>query len=290
MKGKIRRLIVSSCFQSIFIIFLFVLGLSFTLYPLGAQVYHFYLSHQKIKTYENELKEMTPELISKRIALAQAYNDSLVGYQENSLQDPFTDLQKAGRAEYARMLKVKEMIGHISIPSINIDLPIYAGTSDSVLQKGVGHLEGSSLPVGGEHTRAVLTAHRGLPKARLFTDLDKLKKGDVFYVTNMKETLAYQVSHLQVIEPTQISALTIKENKDFVTLLTCTPYMVNSHRLLVTGERIPYSKTKATSSMSKAKENLITKTIILTFFIFSFLLLAIRYLKRKLGRNPSVRT
>ncbi|HEM6289397.1 TPA: class C sortase [Streptococcus suis] len=159
---------------------------------------------------------------------------------QTGLVDPFSELEKEARAEYARMLKLEEMIGHVSIPKIDTKIPIYAGTSESILQRGAGHLEGSSLPVGGSSTHAVITAHRGLPQARLFTDLDKLKEGDMFYVTNIRDTLAYQVERIQVIEPHQVETLHIQENRDIVTLLTCTPYMINSHRLLVTGHRVEY--------------------------------------------------
>lgn len=144
------------------------------------------------------------------------------------------------------MLEVNEQLGYLAIPTIGLDLPIYAGTSAKVLEKGSGHLEGSSLPVGGQSTHSVLTAHRGLPSARLFTDLNQLKKGDRFYVTNLKETLAYKVNQIKVIEPSQLDALTIVEGKDYVTLLTCTPYMINSHRLLVRGERISLPLKKLT--------------------------------------------
>ncbi|HFR3476342.1 TPA: class C sortase, partial [Streptococcus suis] len=182
-----------------------------------------------------------PEVISRRIKLANIYNESLVGGTQLDVSDPFIALQKEARDEYARMLEVEEMIGSISIPKIDVDLPIYAGTSEDILQRGAGHLEGSSLPVGGKSTRAVITAHRGLPQARLFTELNKLKKNDVFYITNIKETLAYKVESIQVIEPDEVSALSIQEGRDLVTLLSCTPYMINSHRLLVTGHRIAYN-------------------------------------------------
>ncbi|HFU4217471.1 TPA: class C sortase [Streptococcus suis] len=226
--------------EMIFIIALFITGLIIAVYPLTAQVYQFYISQQKIETFEKEREHVEYEDIQRRIYLAEIYNETLISLGQTGLVDPFSELEKEARAEYARMLKLEEMIGHISIPKIDTKIPIYAGTSESILQRGAGHLEGSSLPVGGPSTHAVITAHRGLPQARLFTDLDKLKEGDMFYVTNIRDTLAYQVERIQVIEPHQVETLHIQENRDIITLLTCTPYMINSHRLLVTGHRVEY--------------------------------------------------
>ncbi|HEL9629878.1 TPA: class C sortase [Streptococcus suis] len=226
--------------EMIFIIALFITGLIIAVYPLTAQVYQFYISQQKIETFEKEREHVEYEDIQRRIYLAEIYNETLISLGQTGLVDPFSELEKEARAEYARMLKLEEMIGHVSIPKIDTKIPIYAGTSESILQRGAGHLEGSSLPVGGPSTHAVITAHRGLPQARLFTDLDKLKEGDMFYVTNIRDTLAYQVERIQVIEPHQVETLHIQENRDIVTLLTCTPYMINSHRLLVTGHRVEY--------------------------------------------------
>ena len=131
----------------------------------------------------------------------------------------------------------------MTIPKINQDLPIYAGSGEENLQRGVGHLEGTSLPVGGASTHAVLTAHRGLPTARLFTDLDKMRRGDRFYIEHLGGKLAYQVDDIKVITPDRLEELSIVPDEDYVTLLTCTPYMINSHRLLVRGKRIPYKES-----------------------------------------------
>ena len=139
------------------------------------------------------------------------------------------------------MLEVAEKIGFVEIPKIDVNLPIYAGTSMEVLDKGCGHLEGTSLPVGGPSTHAVLTAHRGLPKAKMFRELDKLKEGDVFYVHNIQTVLAYKVDRIMTVEPSNFDPILVEEGKDYTTLLTCTPYMINSHRLLVRGHRIPYT-------------------------------------------------
>lgn len=212
-------------------------------YPVISQVYYNYQTKQDVNDFGKAAKQLTSEEVKNRFNLAKDYNDSL---KNISISDPYTEekLEK-GRAEYARMLTVHEKIGTISIPKIDVNLPIYAGSSEEVLQKGVGHLEGTSLPIGGKSTHAVLTAHTGLPSARLFTDLTKVKMGDKFFIQNIKETIAYKVDSITVIEPTDFDSLTIVPEKDYVTLLTCTPYMINSHRLLVRGHRIPYKAKDA---------------------------------------------
>ncbi|HEL1603674.1 TPA: class C sortase [Streptococcus suis] len=283
MKQQKKKLSKSSKRKNSFLIIgLFFLGFVIALYPISAQIYNIYLQHQKITTFEKKIKELTPEVISRRMKLANIYNESLVGGTQLDVSDPFIALQKEARDEYARMLEVEEMIGSISIPKIDVELPIYAGTSEDILQRGAGHLEGSSLPVGGKSTRAVITAHRGLPQARLFTELSKLKKNDVFYITNIKETLAYKVESIQVIEPDEVSALSIQEGRDLVTLLSCTPYMINSHRLLVTGHRIAYNDKNAKKERKNAETNLLLKIIIIISIIFILLFLVYRYFRKKL--------
>ncbi|HEO5180394.1 TPA: class C sortase SrtC2 [Streptococcus agalactiae] len=222
---------------------IFVMGSLILLFPIVSQVSYYLASHQNINQFKREVAKIDTNTVERRIALANAYNETLS--RNPLLIDPFTSKQKEGLREYARMLEVHEQIGHVAIPSIGVDIPIYAGTSETVLQKGSGYLEGTSLPVGGLSTHSVLTAHRGLPTARLFTDLNKVKKGQIFYVTNIKETLAYKVVSIKVVDPTALSEVKIVNGKDYITLLTCTPYMINSHRLLVKGERIPYDSTEA---------------------------------------------
>lgn len=218
---------------------IFTLGLLIFSYPLISQKYYEIKAEDEVITFVKTAKELPPEDLDKRMALAEAYNRTL---DPTRLADPYTDMEKAGRAEYARMLEVEEMVGHIQIPKIKIDIPIRAGSSEDVLQKGAGHLEGTSLPIGGNSTHTVITAHRGLPNAKLFRNLDQLAYGDVFYITNIKETIAYKVDKIQVVEPSDFEPVLVVENKDYATLLTCTPYMINSHRLLVRGERIPYQE------------------------------------------------
>ncbi|MDO5501290.1 MAG: class C sortase [Propionibacteriaceae bacterium] len=216
---------------------IFILGLAILAYPVVTRVYYENEASQVTAGFDKERSTLTPEEIARRIGLAHAYNDAL---ESGNLHDPYTDDQRAGVAEYARMLELNELMGHVSVPKLALDLPIYAGTQETVLQKGVGHLEGTSLPVGGNNTHTVLTAHRGLPTARLFSELDQLAVGDKFYITNVEGTIAYQVDQVKVVDPADFSELLVSPGHDYATLLTCTPYMVNSHRLLVRGHRIDY--------------------------------------------------
>ena len=217
---------------------IFILGLAVLLYPLFSRIYYDYRGNEEVTSFRQGLDNVTSAEVEESLNLAYAYNSSLLSGENTHLGDPYSDEDKeAGLVEYARMLEVNEKLGVVTIPRINMDFPIYAGTSESVLQKGVGHLEGTSFPIGGLNTHSVLTAHRGLPENKLFTDLDKMEIEDLFFVETLAGELAYKVIEIKVIEPTEINELTINENQDLVTLLTCTPYMINSHRLLVVGER-----------------------------------------------------
>ena len=216
----------------------FLIGIGVMLYPMISRFYYRIDSTDQVDTFKSGTADLSTEDIKKRMDLAHAYNESLSG---EIADDPYTrKKQEEGRKEYARMLEVAEMIGHVEVPRINQDLPIYAGTSEDILQKGVGHLEGTSLPVGGNSTHAVLTAHSGLPEATLFTHLNQLEIGDKFYVHNIEGVMAYQVDQIKVIDPSNFDDLMVAPGHDYVTLLTCTPIMINTHRLIVRGHRVPY--------------------------------------------------
>ena len=223
-------------------ILIFLLGLGIFAYPAISN----YIYQKTADTVNNDFDEAVAQIddntIQENLNLAHAFNVYLSQATGNiTLEDPYTQEEKeAGLAEYARMLEVNEQMGHVQIPKIGLDAPIYAGTSETVLQKGIGHMEGTSLPVGGESTHSVITGHRGLPSAELFTELDELEIGDKFYIKYIGGTLAYEVDQIKVVEPTDFSQITIEEGQDYLTLLTCTPYMVNSHRLLVRGRRTEY--------------------------------------------------
>ena len=219
-------------------ILIFIFGLLIAIYPVISNKYYEIKTNIGINEYIDTISDMEDEEIEKRFSLAKAYNDTL---DPSRLADPFTEKEKEARREYAHMLEVKEKIGYVEIPKIDQYLPIYAGTSDEILEKGVGHLEGTSLPIGGISTHSVLTAHRGLPKAKLFTDLNKMEKGDVFYIHVLNRVIAYEVDQILTVEPSDFDPILVKEGKDYSTLLTCTPYSINSHRLLVRGHRIEYT-------------------------------------------------
>jgi len=264
-------------------IIIVVVGVTAMVYPFISQQYYSHLAKKNAVRFDNDVKQLTKPDIEKRIKLAQAYNQTLNPF---IMGDPFSTKEKeAGKAEYARMLEVHEDLGYVEIPSIGQKLVVKAGTSEDILSQYAGHLEGSSLPVGGRNTHTVITAHRGLPSAKLFTDLDKVEIGDVFYITNIKETLAYKVDNILTVEPSDFEPVMVKEGKDYATLLTCTPYMINSHRLLVRGHRIPYrlAKEKKTEGENKNKKRKIMYAIIVmvTLFVFVLLYMKIRSRKKK---------
>ena len=258
---------------------IFTLGLLIFSYPLISQKYYEIKAEDEVITFTKAAKELAPEDLDKRMALAAAYNRTL---DPTRLADPYTDMEKAGRAEYARMLEVEEMVGHIRIPKIQVDIPIRAGSSEDVLQKGAGHLEGTSLPIGGDSTHTVITAHRGLPNAKLFRNLDQLAYGDIFYITNIKETIAYKVDKIQVVEPSDFEPVLVVERKDYATLLTCTPYMINSHRLLVRGVRIPYQEAidDGVANTPRARFDFFRMVLVLIPIIIILLLTLFREKKR----------
>lgn len=258
---------------------IFTLGLLIFSYPLISQKYYEIKAEDEVITFTKAAKELAPEDLDRRMALAAAYNRTL---DPSRLADPYTDMEKAGRAEYARMLEVEEMVGHIRIPKIKVDIPIRAGSSEDVLQKGAGHLEGTSLPIGGDSTHTVITAHRGLPNAKLFRNLDQLAYGDIFYITNIKETIAYKVDKIQVVEPSDFEPVLVVERKDYATLLTCTPYMINSHRLLVRGVRIPYQEAidDGVANTPRARFDFFRMVLVLIPIIIILLLTLFREKKR----------
>ncbi|MFM1539362.1 class C sortase [Helcococcus bovis] len=265
--------------RKIIFYFLFVLGLMISSYPFISQWYYRIEANEEIRKFNRKISEMDPKDIEKRLELARAYNSTL---KTSTLVDPYSKKQKEeGVKAYANMLKVQEKIGYIDIPKIGESLPIYAGTSESILQKGAGHLEGTSLPVGGENTHSVITAHCGLPTAKLFTDLDKMKKGDKFYIHVLNQVLAYEVDQILTVEPTNFEPVLVQPNKDYVTLLTCTPYMINSHRLLVRGHRVPYVAAIDDGIINDAKPKDNYKIYLIISVLFILILLWYIYKKRK---------
>ncbi len=211
-----------------------VAGICVMLYPTVSDYWNSFHQSRAVANYESTVASMDREGV-------QAMWDSAVAYNERLAQAGNDwDLSDEELAEYNAELDVSGtgVMGYIQIPKINVQLPIYHGTDDAELQIAIGHLEGSSLPVGGAGTHVVLTGHRGLPSARLFTDLDQLEEGDVFVLNTLGETLTYQVDQIRIVEPYQLDELTVEEGQDLCTLVTCTPYGINTHRLLVRGHRV----------------------------------------------------
>lgn len=222
---------------------IFLAGLSLLLYPFVANQWNNYRQKQLISGYEQVVsdKEAAEGIdYDAERKKAEDYNEALLPCV---LPDSFALAESSGvDPVYMNTLNIAgdEMMGSVEIPKINIKIPIYHTTEEDVLNKGAGHLEGSSLPVGGANTHAVISAHRGLPSASLFTDLDQMKVGDHFLLYVLDETLCYEVDKISVVKPEDTSALAVEDGQDLVTLLTCTPYGVNTERLLVRGHRVPY--------------------------------------------------
>ncbi len=224
--------------RALLIVFIVLLGTGMIFYPYVAIYFSDQNASKAVQVYSKSVDEIDEKTLNAEWKRAQEYNEQLSG---GTIQDPF--IPGSGMVldeNYKGILNVNGTMGHVYIPKINVNLSIYHGTSEATLQKGVGHLEGTALPVGGSGTHTILTGHRGLTHARMFTDLIELKEGDTFYLYILNETLAYQVDQIKVVEPSDTSALKPAKDEDYATLITCTPYGVNSHRLLVRGTRIEY--------------------------------------------------
>lgn len=268
---------------------LFLIGFGILVYPTVSDQWNTYRQSRLISNYETTVENLTEEDFSDEWQKAIAFDQALV--RNDLYGDVFgEDDGELESTEYWKVLNVANdgVMGYLSIPKINVKHAIYHGTGDKVLQTGIGHLNGTKLPIGGESTHSVLAAHRGLPSARLFTDLDQIKKGDMFYVHVLDEILAYQVDQiLDMVDKddheTLEAALQVEEGKDQVTLFTCTPYGVNSHRLLVRGTRVPYNgeeeaETSVAESMLKTVQNYYMLYLILGLSITFLIILFMRFL------------
>lgn len=282
MKKKMNKFIIA---------ILFLAGLSLVLYPTVANQWNTYRQQKLIGNYEESMKEMKPEDFSKEWEKAEKFNKEIAqnNLYGNVFGEEHTDLTDT---EYWKVLNVAEdgVMGYLTIPKIHVKLAIYHGTANDVLQTGIGHLSGTKLPIGGESTHSVLAAHRGLPSARLFTDIDQLEKGDKFYIHTLDSILAYKVDQiLPMVDKddyeTLEKALAIEEGKDQVTLFTCTPYGVNSHRLLVRGTRVPYQgeegETSVSKSMVESIQNYYMLYLILALAVTILIILFMRFLSKR---------
>lgn len=225
---------------------IFLAGFLLLLYPLISNMVHQRQQSDAVASYDSAVSNRSEEEIQEILNQATEYNNML--FQSNGAIVDNMDTSILSDESYNSLLnQANGIMGSIEIPKINVDLPIYHGTEDDILSVGVGHIQGTSLPVGGENTHCVLSGHRGLPGSSLFTRLDEMKEGDLFFLSVMGETLAYKVYDIQVVDPDNTEVLEITAGKDDVSLVTCTPYGLNTHRLVVTGERVPYEESEYNS-------------------------------------------
>ena len=226
--------------STIFIILIFLVGLGFISYPTVSNLWNQAHQSRAIATYSKQVEKLDDSENKKMLKAARKYNKSLLKKSDH------WKLSKKDKKKYESLLDVSGtgIMGYIEVPKIDCSLPIYHGTDEGALQIAIGHLEGSSLPVGGKSTHCVLSGHRGLPSARLFTDLDQMEEGDIFILNILGRKLAYEVDQIKVVLPEEMSDLESEEGKDLCTLVTCTPYGINTHRLLVRGHRTEYVEKK----------------------------------------------
>ncbi len=244
--------------SNIVLILIFLAGLSLLLYPSISNYYNSFHQTRAIADYEHIMKDVSKEEYETMLKEAEEYNKNV---QKSNGYIIKSEEQKQW---YESLLNIDGtgMMGYIEIPSIRVSLPIYHNTDDAVLQFAVGHLNWSSLPVGGESTHSLLSGHRGLPSAKLFTNLDRLKEGEIFKLYILDTVLTYQVDKISVVEPGNVNKLSIIEGGDFCTLITCTPYGINTHRLLVRGQRIT-----TTENIHAASDAMQIDTLIVAVFL-----------------------
>lgn len=277
-------------FPIILFIIIFITGFSIMLYPFVSNMVSAKTYDSVIVSYTKTANNTSDSKNVQLLAQAKSYNSSL---STTTVMDAFSYPDREESADYLNTLNINNngVMGYISIPKIDVRIPIYHGTSSRVLQKGVGHLEGSSLPIGGSGTHSILSAHRGLPSARLFTDLDQMQKGDQFYIYVLDQTLAYEVDQITVIEPDNTDYLTMNNNEDYITLVTCTPYAVNTHRLLVRGHRVEYKEevlsTTVVSKKSTTADIVFYIGITIAIITFIVAIIIIIFINKKNNKTTS---
>ncbi len=265
--------------STVLLIATFVAGLSLLLYPTVSNYWNTLHASRAVATYVDAVQNMGEDKRREMLQKAIDYNKSLTSDNQR------LTISSARRQEYESILDVdgNGMIGYIEIPNVNITLPVYHGTNDDVLQIAVGHLDWTSLPVGGTSTHCVLSGHRGLPSAKLFTNLDQVKEGDTFVIRVLDEVLTYEVDQIRIVEPAAVDDLMIENGKDYCTLVTCTPYGVNSHRLLVRGHRVENESEsiRVTSEAIQIEPLIVAPAIAIPTLIIIFVLLIASSNKKK---------
>ena len=286
MKSKKKKKKIT--IKDIIRLIVLLVAFSVLLYPTFSSYLNEKNGSKVVSYYDEESVKLSKAEKEQMLEDARAYNQEMLGNID--LIDPFSQEDVEIDARYEGLLNVdgSGMMGYIR--KINIELPIYHGTSETVLQAGVGHFWGTSLPVGGESTHTVLTGHRGLPTKTLFTNMDKLEVGDIFYIKVLDETLAYQIDQILTVLPQETDSLSIEPGKDYATLVTCTPFAINTHRLLVRGERIPYEEATKQEPDTNIKPELsfTAKVLIATIIvIFIGLMIAVIYSIRDRKRRKA---
>ena len=265
MIQKIKQNLVT-----ILLIFILLVGLSMLSYPTVSDYWNSFHQSKAVAGYVEKVEDLSKADYSRMLSDAEVYNKTL-----DQGVIPYLNLTGEAKEAYNKLLDVtgSGIMAYVEIPKLNTTMPIYHGTDDAILQVAIGHIPGTSLPVGGQGTHAVISGHRGLPSAKLFTDIDQLVEGDTFIIQVMDETLTYEVDQILTVTPDDVSALAIDPNQDYVTLVTCTPYGVNSHRLLVRGHRIANkAKTARVTSEASQVEPLLVSPVIGTLLLFILLL------------------
>lgn len=274
MKMKLMRFLM---------VLIFILGLGILLYPIISNLLMNIFQTTAIQEYNYTVEQMEQDRIEEILKEARVYNEQ---FKNTIVVDPFSqEAENNKNSEYNEILNIDGTMGYIEIPKINVNLPIFHGTSEEVLKRGVGHIETTPLPIGGEGNHSVLSAHRGLPSAKLFTDLDKVEVGDIFTIKMLTETLVYKVDQIKVVEPTDTQYLQAEEEKDYITLITCTPYAVNTHRLLVRGTRIDTDEYLATINNGNLDNEKDTINYLFIFIIVVFIVLIVIFIFTKAIRR-----
>ena len=266
--------------STIILVLIFIVGLSLLLYPSLSDYWNSFHQSRAIATYAEAVADLDDVDYEKMWQEAEEYNEQL---KNKTNRWTMTEEEEE---EYNRILDVggTGIMGYIEIPEIKVSLPIYHGTDEGVLQIAVGHIPGSSLPIGGIGTHSVVSGHRGLPSAKLFTNLDELKEGDIFMIRVLDETLTYEVDQIRIVEPDDLTSLEIDPEQDLCTLVTCTPYGVNTHRLLVRGHRIENlndDSIRVTADAMQVDEMLVATAVAVPVLVILFVWVMVHYRKRK---------
>lgn len=275
------KLWVKRNLSTIILVLIFLVGLSLLLYPSVSDYWNSFHQSRAIATYAEAVAQVDDTDYEKMWEDAQKYNETLLNKADR------WNMSDEEWAEYYELLNVSGngIIGYIEIPQIKVALPLYHGVDEAVLQIAVGHIEGSSLPTGGPGTHCVISGHRGLPSASLFTNLDELVEGDVFMMRILDETLTYEVDQIRIVEPTDLSSLEIEKDKDLCTLVTCTPYGINTHRLLVRGHRIENlenaSNIRVTADAMQIDPVLVAPVVAVPLLILLIIWILVYYRKKR---------